>query len=52
MVHPNIMGVRGLCLSPFCMLLEFCALGSLYDFIHDKVPLLLLQPSHVLLQRV
>jgi hypothetical protein len=46
------MGVRGLCLSPFCMLLEFCALGSLYDFIHDKVPLLLLQPSQVLLQRV
>lgn len=23
-------------MEPFCMLLEFCSLGCLYDYIHDK----------------
>jgi len=36
MVHPNIMAVKGLCMNPFCMLLEFCSLGSLYDYLHNK----------------
>jgi len=39
MVHPNIMAVKGLCMNPFCMLLEFCSLGSLYDYLHNKVRL-------------
>eukprot|EP01088_Endostelium_zonatum_P015849 TRINITY_DN4053_c0_g1_i1.p1 TRINITY_DN4053_c0_g1~~TRINITY_DN4053_c0_g1_i1.p1 ORF type:complete len:1808 (-),score=396.61 TRINITY_DN4053_c0_g1_i1:28-5451(-) len=33
--HPNLVQLVGVCLDPFCMLLEFMALGSLYDYIHD-----------------
>jgi len=40
MVHQNIVQLKGLCISPFCMLLEFCDKGSLYDYIHDEKELL------------
>jgi len=33
--HENILGLKGLVLEPFCMVLEFMSLGSLYDFLHD-----------------
>eukprot|EP01087_Luapelamoeba_hula_P024976 TRINITY_DN9696_c0_g1_i1.p1 TRINITY_DN9696_c0_g1~~TRINITY_DN9696_c0_g1_i1.p1 ORF type:complete len:1325 (+),score=299.28 TRINITY_DN9696_c0_g1_i1:269-4243(+) len=35
MQHPNIVALKGLCMAPFCMLLEFCSKGSLYDYIHE-----------------
>jgi len=36
MIHPNIMSLRGLCMDPFCIVLEYCCIGSLYHYIHDK----------------
>lgn len=36
MKHPNIVNLLGLCMDPFCMLLEFCGLGCLYDYIHNE----------------
>ena len=36
MQHKNIVALKGLCMDPFCMLLELLPLGSLYDYIHDE----------------
>jgi serine/threonine protein kinase len=36
MIHPNIVQLKGMCMHPFCMVLEFCEQGNLYDYIHNK----------------
>jgi len=33
--HPNIVGLKGVIMKPFSMILEYMSLGSLYDFLHN-----------------
>jgi len=34
--HPNIVLAMGACVSPVCLVTEFCANGSLFDVLHNK----------------
>ena len=31
--HPNVLSFIGLCMSPPCLISEYCARGSLYDML-------------------
>ena len=48
MEHPNIVGFKALIKDPYCLVVEFCDLGSLYEVIHDTRFLSLLFISHSL----
>lgn len=34
--HPNVCALRGICISPFCLVTEFLPHGDLYKFIHNQ----------------
>jgi len=34
--HPNVVSLQAICTDPFCMVVDFMDLGSLYDVVHDK----------------
>ena len=34
--HQNIIGFRGLCMNPLCIVTEFANNGNLYDFLHSE----------------
>jgi hypothetical protein len=33
--HPNIVELKRMCMKPFCLIMEFCRFGDLYELIHD-----------------
>ena len=35
--HPNLVEMKGICMEPMCLILDFMNMGDLYSFIHtDK----------------
>lgn len=34
--HPNIVALKGVCLDPWCLVMEFMPYGNLYEFLHDR----------------
>jgi serine/threonine protein kinase len=34
--HPNIVQLYGICLAPYCMVMEFMGKGSLFNLLHNK----------------
>ena len=34
--HPNVCALRGICISPFCLVTEFLPYGDLYKFIRTQ----------------
>lgn len=36
LVHPNIVGMSGVCLEPFCTVLEYCNAGDLFHHLHSS----------------
>ena len=34
--HHNVIGFRGLCMEPLCILTDFANYGNLYDFLHSE----------------
>lgn len=36
LAHPNLVGLRGFCLRPPCIVTELVEAGSLFDFLVDK----------------
>ncbi len=41
--HINVVALRGVSIEPYCLIVEFCDLGSLYNLIHDEKFVLLLK---------
>jgi serine/threonine protein kinase len=35
--HPNIVGLKGLCMDPLCLVTEYLPHGNLFDFLHSDV---------------
>jgi len=35
--HPKLVSLFGICMEPFCMIMEFMDAGSLYDFVRTKL---------------
>jgi len=45
LIHPSIIAIQGICLSPHMIAYEYCSYGTLFTFIHDEPSNNLISPA-------